>query len=128
MATMTTVEFKVAMDKEQAELKNHLEYSFEVDMSKAERSVLEGYALKSWKIELQGQIRSNWKEFEKMWDDDKLPTTLEFGSPLFGRKEKVRPPTEEEVKAAMAAKVAQMQAEGKSVEEIMAYIMTPLVK
>jgi len=75
---MKTIEFKVAMDAEQARLKNYKTIKFEVDMSKVSRDTLETLACSAQTVRWQAEIRSHW--------DEKLPTTVEFGMPLFSKR------------------------------------------
>ena len=57
--------FTVSMDKEQKAAKNFYNVELDVDMSDASREDLEKYAFKAYVVELQGQIRPNWDEFER---------------------------------------------------------------
>lgn len=75
--------FKVAMDKEQAALKNHYEVILQVDMSKASRADLEKYALRAYTVELQGQIRPNWTSFISQCDGKTFKKSIVFGCALF---------------------------------------------
>lgn len=75
--------FKVAMDKEQAALKNHYEVTLQVDMSKASRADLEKYALRAYTVELQGQIRPNWTAFVSQCEGKTFKKSITFGDALF---------------------------------------------
>ena len=75
--------FKVAMDKEQAALKNHYEVILQVDMSKASRADLEKYALRAYTVELQGQIRPNWTAFVSQCEGKTFKKNIAFGDALF---------------------------------------------
>jgi len=75
--------FKVAMDKEQAALKNHYEVILQVDMSKASRADLEKYALRAYTVELQGQIRPNWTAFVSQCEGKTFKKSITFGDALF---------------------------------------------
>ena len=98
--------FKVAMDKEQAALKNHYEVILQVDMSKASRADLEKYALRAYTVELQGQIRPNWTAFVSQCEGKTFKKSITFGDALFAStKGKV---TQEKAQEAYKAKVGQM--------------------
>ena len=115
MSDILKVEFKVAMDDEQKKLKNFKEVSLQVDMEDASFEDLYKYALRSYRIELQGQVRANWDEFIK----DEYPKELKFGEALFAtrtRTTKVKM-TPEEMKAELAK-----QMEGMTSEEKMKYL------
>lgn len=75
--------FTVSMDKEQKAAKNFYNVELDVDMSEASREDLEKYAFKAYVVELQGQIRPNWDDFEKACVDKKFTKALKFGDPLF---------------------------------------------
>ena len=79
------VEFKVAMDAEQAKLKNHKEVTLKVDFPEDVMEEVYKAATKSYVIDMQGQIRNNWDKFM----DCDLPEVLVFGQSLFGKKVKV---------------------------------------
>lgn len=83
---MEKVTFKVSMDKEQKELKNFKTVEIQVDMEGVSQADLVKYAMKSYVIELQGQVRPNWTEFEKALVDGKFTKTLKFGEALFEGK------------------------------------------
>ena len=98
--------FKVAMDKEQAALKNHYEVVLQVNMSGASREVLEKYALRAYKVELQSQIRPNWTTFVEQCNGKVFKKSIAFGDALFeSTKGKV---TQEKAQEAYKAKVGQM--------------------
>ena len=75
--------FKVAMDKEQAALKNHYEVVLQVDMTTASREDLEKYALRAYTVELQGQIRPNWTSFIAQCEGKTFKKSISFGTALF---------------------------------------------
>lgn len=75
--------FKVAMDKEQAALKNHYNVELNIDMTTATREDLEKYALKAYTVELQGQIRPNWDAFVKGCVGKTFTKNIVFGCALF---------------------------------------------
>ena len=75
--------FKVAMCKEQADLKNHYEVILQVDMSQASRADLEKYALRAYTVELQGQIRPNWSSFISQCEGKTFKKSITFGDALF---------------------------------------------
>jgi hypothetical protein len=80
--TMET-KFKVAMDKEQAALKNHYEVVLNVDMSTSTREDLEKYAMKAYTVELQSQIRPNWDTFISQCEGKVFTKGIVFGCALF---------------------------------------------
>ena len=65
--------FKVAMDKEQAALKNH--YEVVINVEKGDAATMLKYALKAYIVELQAQCRANWDEFIK----GEYPKELKIG-------------------------------------------------
>ena len=71
------VEFKVAMDAEQAKAKNHVNVVLEVE--KADDATMLKYALKAYIVELQAQCRANWGEFIK----GEYPKELKVGEAMF---------------------------------------------
>lgn len=71
------MKFKVAMDKEQAELKNHHEVTIEV--SKCDDETMLRYAKKAYIVELQSQIRNNWEAFIA----GSYPKSLVIGQAMF---------------------------------------------
>lgn len=83
---MEKVTFKVSMDNEQKLAKNFKSVEINVDMEGVDQAELVKYALKSYVIELQGQVRPNWGEFEKALVDGKFTKTLKFGEALFEGK------------------------------------------
>jgi hypothetical protein len=121
------MEFKVSRDEEAKKEKDFILWNCEVDIASASREMLEKYAMKSFKIEIQGQIRPNWTQFEELWIADKLPKTMIFGQGLFAKKVATRPPTQEEIEKSTAEKVRKMQAEGASDAEIIAVLMGKVV-
>ena len=98
--------FKVAMDKEQANLKNHYEVVLNVDMSTASREELEKYALRAYTVELQSQIRPNWTSFIGQCVGKVFSKNIVFGCALFeSTKGKV---TQEKAKSVYKDAMAQM--------------------
>ena len=98
--------FKVAMDKEQAALKNHYEVVLQVDMNGASRADLEKYALRAYTVELQSQIRPNWGAFISQCNGKVFKKSIAFGEALFeSTRGKV---TQEKAQEAYKAKVGQM--------------------
>ena len=98
--------FKVAMDKEQATLKNHYEVELEVEMASASREDLEKYALRAYTVELQSQIRPNWTSFVGQCIGKKFTKNIVFGCALFeSTKGKV---TQEKAKSVYKDAMAQM--------------------
>ena len=94
------VEFKVAMDAEQAKAKNHVNVVLEV--GKADDATMLKYALKAYIVELQAQCRANWDTFIK----GEYPKELKIGEAMFeSTRGKV---TQEKAKEAYKAKVGQM--------------------
>ena len=71
------VEFKVAMDKEQAALKNH--HNVVLEVGKCDDETMLKYAMKAYIVELQSQIRSNWDTFI----EGTYPRELIVGEPMF---------------------------------------------
>jgi len=113
------IEFKVSMGIEEKLNKEFMNVELEVDMASASREDLEKYALRAYKVELQSQIRPNWSDFIK----GEYPKELKFGDGLFAKKKATRPPTEEEVRMAMKAKIQSMIAAGATPAEVMAEMM-----
>ena len=94
------VEFKVAMDAEQAKAKNHVNVVLEV--GKADDATMLKYALKAYIVELQAQCRANWDTFIK----GEYTKELKIGEAMFeSTRGKV---TQEKAKEAYKAKVGQM--------------------
>ena len=69
--------FKVAMDQEQAKLKNHHEVVINVE--KCDDATMLKYAMKAYTVEIQSQIRSNWDQFIK----GDYPKELIIGQAMF---------------------------------------------
>jgi hypothetical protein len=116
MSEIIEVVFKVAMDDEQKKLKNFTDVTLKVDMEDASFEELYKYAIRSYRIELQGQIRSNWDMFVK----GDYPKELKFGQGMFAtraRTMKVKM-TPEEMKASL-----QESMKGMTQEQKMAYLM-----
>ena len=111
------VEFKVAMDSEQAKLKNHKEVKVEVSLPPEIEELVVKAAMKSYVIDLQNQIRTNWDTFLK----DGVPETLMFGQALYAKRVKVsvRQPTQEEIDKSAAEKFSKM-----TPEQIMEFVKT----
>lgn len=94
------VEFKVAMDKEQAALKNH--HNVELEVGKCDDETMLKYALKAYTVEIQSQIRSNWDQFIT----GEYPKELVIGQAMFAStRGKV---TAEKAQEAYKAKVNQL--------------------
>ena len=89
------VTFKVAMDKEQAELKNHKDVTFEVEFPAECQDQLVQDALKSQIIKWQSQIRNNWDKFI----EEGVASKVVYGDSLYEGKRRtvVRPPTDDDV-------------------------------
>jgi hypothetical protein len=111
MADIQIMEFKVAMDDEQKKLKNFTDVKIEVDMEDASFEDLYKYALRSYRIELQGQIRSNWGNFVK----GEYSKELKFGQSMYATRQRVTKVkmTPEEMKASLLAEMKGMTAEQK---------------
>ena len=109
-------EFKVSMNNEEKLAGNAFNVELDVDMSKASREDLEKYAFKAYIVELQGQIRPNWDEFEDACVDKKFTKALAFGDPLFAPK-KGAPITQ-----AKATDVLAKAMESMTMEEKLAYL------
>ena len=110
----TKVEFKISesqTEKDKGIIKNVV---FDVDFFGVEDDIIKKYALKNYVIEIQGQIRNNWSDFEK----DGVPKVITFGQTMFGKKLKtvVKKMSSEEI---MAQAIKMM--EGNSPEEILAF-------
>ena len=100
------VKFKVSMSDEEKRAGNHYTSDIEVDMSQASREVLEKYAIRAYKVELQGQIRPNWTAFVSQCEGKTFKKSITFGDALFAStKGKV---TQEKAQEAYKAKVGQM--------------------
>ena len=112
--TTTTVSFKVAMDKEQKDLKNFKNVKFEVSFDGVPLSTIQKHAISSQVVAWQSQIRNNWDKFIS----GELPKIVTFGTPLFEGKRTVvtKPITEEDIRAFLA---------GKTPEEIRAFLNPP---
>ena len=114
------VEFKVAMDAEQAKLKNHKEVTLKVDFPDEVMDEVYKAATKSYVIDMQGQIRNNWDKFM----DCDLPEVLVFGQSIFGKKVKVvkQVMTSEEIQEASLKAAQKMTPEEKAayIQKLMA--------
>jgi len=95
--------FKVSMNEDEKKLGNSHNIEVMVDVKGAPRDLLEKYALKAYKVELQGQIRPNWSDFI----EGNYPKELTFGQALFSKKA-AKPVTMEDHKAAVAADMAKL--------------------
>ena len=78
---MEKVEFKVAMNQEEKEAGNIHEVKVQVDMN-VDMDTLRKYALRAYKVELQGQIRPNWDKFAS----GDYPKELKLGESMFESK------------------------------------------
>ena len=78
---MEKVEFKVAMNQEEKEAGNIHEVKVQVDMN-VDMETLRKYALRAYKVELQGQIRPNWDKFAS----GDYPKELKLGESMFESK------------------------------------------
>ena len=103
------VEFKVAMDAEQAKLKNHKLIKTTVELPPEVTELVYKAAMKSYVIDLQNQIRTNWDKYL----EDGVPESVVFGQALYAKRSKVtvRQPTQEEIDKSAAAKFSKMTAE-----------------
>ena len=100
------VEFKVSMNNDEKEAGNHYTLDIEVDMNQASRELLEKYAIRAYKVELQSQIRPNWTTFVEQCEGKTFKKSITFGDALFAStKGKV---TQEKAQEAYKAKVGQM--------------------
>ena len=98
------VEFKVAMDQEQAKAKNH--YNVVVEVAKCDDATMLKYAMKAYIVELQSQIRANWDEFLKGY-----PKELVVGQAMFeSTRGKV---TTEKARDVLKAQLSKMSNEEK---------------
>ena len=77
------VEFKVSMSDEEKRAGNHYTLDIEVDMSQASREILEKYAIRAYKVELQSQIRPNWTTFVAQCEGKTFKKSIAFGDALF---------------------------------------------
>ena len=77
--------FKVAMSKEARDAGDVKEFKTVVSMDNSLVDDIVKAAMKSYVIDLQGQIRNNWDKFLVL----DIPETITFGQPLFGKKVKV---------------------------------------
>ena len=103
---MEKVEFKVAMNQEEKEAGNIHEVKVQVDMN-VDLDTLRKYALRAYKVELQGQIRPNWDKFSK----GEYPKELKLGDAMFeSSKGKV---TVEKATSTLKAQLSKMSPEEK---------------
>ena len=105
MIESITCTFKVAMDKEQAELENHREVTLTVNFPEDCQDQLVADAMKSQIIKWQGQIRKNWGKFEA----DGTPEEITYGQALYESRRGVivRKPTDEDVENFIIGKLTQ---------------------
>ena len=82
---METITFKVAMDKEQAALKNTHTVTINVERPADIPDIIWSHAVANYKVKLQGQIRPNWDKFIT----DTFPKTLAFGETLYAKAQPV---------------------------------------
>jgi len=94
------VKFKVAMDNEQAKLKNHKTVTLEVQ--KGDDATMLKYALKAYIVEVQSQIRNNWAAFIK----GEYPKSVKIGDAVFASGKGIV--TKEKAKAAYKDSMAEM--------------------
>jgi len=94
------VKFKVAMDNEQAKLKNHKTVILQV--TNGDDETMLKYALKAYIVEIQGQIRNNWAAFIK----GEYPKSVKIGEVVFASGKGVV--TKEKAKAAYKDSMAEM--------------------
>ena len=109
------VEFKVSMNDEEKRAGNHYTLDIEVDMSQASREMLEKYALRAYKVELQSQIRPNWTAFVEQCKGKTFTKNIAFGDALFES-------TRGKVTAEKARDVLKAQLSKMSNEEKLAYL------
>ena len=74
------VEFKVSMNEEEKKAGNHYTVDIGVDMSQASRELLEKYAIRAYKVELQSQIRPNWTAFVEQCKGKTFTKLITFAS------------------------------------------------
>ena len=77
------VKFKVSMCEEEKIAGNHYQLDIDVYMSHASREMLEKYALRAYKVELQSQIRPNWTTFVEQCKGKTFTKSIAFGDALF---------------------------------------------
>ena len=106
---METITFKVAMDKEQAALKNTHEVTINVERPADIPDIIWEHAVANYKVKLQGQIRPNWDKFIK----DTFPKTLTFGETLYAKSTKVVAVTTESAAAFLTSGTPLEQLEKK---------------
>lgn len=101
------VTFKVAMDNEQAKLKNHSTVEFTCSFDGVSENTVQEMALKAQIVAWQSQIRANWDEFIT----DGVPSTVTFGEALYeSKKGQV---TEAKAKAVLIKQLSTMTQEEK---------------
>jgi hypothetical protein len=106
------VEFKIALNNEEKLKGNSLDVAFRVDFTGVDETLVRKYALKSYIIEVQSQIRNNWDTFQK----DGIPNDIKFGNPVLGKKKSVKL-TDEEI-----LEKSKKLFEGMSKEEILKFL------
>lgn len=101
------LKFNVARDAEAKKAKELHEVTIRVKYdSETDLAAIVSDAMANMAVKFQSQIRSHWDEFV----EGKCPSEVTYGQALFGTRQRttVRPPTEEEVSAFMAARIAKM--------------------
>lgn len=106
-----SVTFEVAMDMEAKKAGDTRKVKFVLDIPEDAHDQILADAVAHQIVKFQQQIRSNWDAFISSG----LPERITYGAALFGRKVASRPPTEAEIQAAMAAKIATLTPEGLQV-------------
>jgi hypothetical protein len=107
MKSLADVQFKVAMDNEQAKLKNHHTITVNVSFDGVDEKLVQEMAMKAQIVAWQSQIRANWDQFIT----DGLPKTITFGEALYESKRGVV--TEEKAKAVLIKQLSTMTQEEK---------------
>ena len=112
--------FKVAMSQEARDTGNVKEFKTVVSLDNSLVGDIVKAAMKSYVIDLQGQIRNNWDKFLVL----DIPETITFGQPLFGKKVKVvkQVMTSEEIQEASLKAAQKMTPEEKAayIQKLMA--------
>ena len=111
MKNLANIEFKVAMDSEQAKLKNHHTILVDVSFEGVDEKVVQEMAMKAQIVAWQSQIRANWDKFLT----DGLPSTITFGEALYES-------TKGKVTVDKARDVLKAQLSKMSNEEKLAYL------
>jgi len=104
--------FKVAMSQEARDTGNVKEFKTVVSLDNSLVGDIVKAAMRSYVIDLQGQIRNNWDKFLVL----DIPETITFGQPLFGKKVKVvkQVMTSEEIQEASLKAAQKMTPEEKA--------------